>query len=284
MVFPGEQTETWTYDDRPSAWYYHRFYDFQPDLNWSNPAVRARGQEDHGVLAAAGVAGFRIDAAPFILEQPQPATARPKDFAILDEWRAAPAVAARRRGAAVRGERRRRRRSSHYTGDAATARTTAPHMMFAFVLNPRLWLALARAGRRAADRGAEARARRCRPMAQWATFLRNHDELDLSRLTAEQRDEVFAEFAPGREHADLRPRHPPPAGADAAAATGAGSSSPTRCSSRMPGTPVLRYGEEIGMGEDLVLRRPGRDPDADAVGRRPNAGFSTGRPGVWSAR
>ena len=94
-------------------------------------------------------------------------------------------------------------------------------------------------------------------MAQWATFLRNHDELDLSRLTDEQRSDVFARVRAASRHAPLRPR-----------ASGAGW---RRCCGgdrrrielayslqfTMPGTPVLRYGEEIGMGEDLAL--PGRD-------------------------
>ena len=93
-------------------------------------------------------------------------------------------------------------------------------------------------------------------MAQWATFLRNHDELDLSRLTDEQRRDVFAEFAPKTVDAALRPRHPPPTGPDddgdrrhielAYALQFA-----------MPGTPVIRYGEEIGMARTSTL--PGRD-------------------------
>ena len=88
IVFPGEQTETWTYDRRARAWYFHRFYDFQPDLNWSNPEVRA---EVHKIMAfwlQLGASGFRIDAAPFVLEQVTPGVdPGPKDFTILDDWR-----------------------------------------------------------------------------------------------------------------------------------------------------------------------------------------------------
>ena len=69
MVFPGEQTETWTWDTEAKAWYYHRFFDFQPDLNWSNPAVRAEIRKVMTFWLQAGASGFRIDAAPFVLEQ-----------------------------------------------------------------------------------------------------------------------------------------------------------------------------------------------------------------------
>ena len=68
MVFPGEQTETWTCDEHGRAWYYHRFYDFQPDLNWANPAVRAEIRKVMGFWLQLGASGFRIDAAPFVLE------------------------------------------------------------------------------------------------------------------------------------------------------------------------------------------------------------------------
>src|ERR1700712_4045014 len=67
MVFPGEQDETWTYDKVARAWYFHRFYGFQPDLNWSNPAVRAEVAKVMAFWLQLGVSGFRIDAAPFVL-------------------------------------------------------------------------------------------------------------------------------------------------------------------------------------------------------------------------
>ena len=68
IVFPGEQTETWTYDDKAEAWYFHRFYDFQPDLNWANPAVRDEIGKVMGFWQQLGASGFRVDAAPFVLE------------------------------------------------------------------------------------------------------------------------------------------------------------------------------------------------------------------------
>jgi maltose alpha-D-glucosyltransferase/alpha-amylase len=87
MVFPGEQTETWTWNEQAQAWYYHRFYDFQPDLNWRTRGY-ARRSARSWLLAAARRVGFRIDAAPFVLELVRAGVdPAPLDFSILDGWR-----------------------------------------------------------------------------------------------------------------------------------------------------------------------------------------------------
>ena len=72
IVFPGEQKETWTYDKTAGAWYYHRFYQFQPDLNISNPRVRDEIKKIASFWLQLGVAGFRMDAVPFIIERTEP--------------------------------------------------------------------------------------------------------------------------------------------------------------------------------------------------------------------
>jgi maltose alpha-D-glucosyltransferase/alpha-amylase len=72
IVFPGEQKETWTWDDVAGAWYYHRFYDFQPDLDAANPAVQAELERIMDFWLDVGVSGFRMDAAPFVIEQTEP--------------------------------------------------------------------------------------------------------------------------------------------------------------------------------------------------------------------
>src|SRR4051794_38506071 len=88
IVFPGEQDETWTYQPQAGEWYFHRFYDFQPDLNWTNPAVRAEISKVMAFWLQLGASGFRIDAAPFVLEQVTPGVELgPLDFTILDDWR-----------------------------------------------------------------------------------------------------------------------------------------------------------------------------------------------------
>jgi maltose alpha-D-glucosyltransferase/alpha-amylase len=275
-VFPGEQTETWTYDREARAWYFHRFYDFQPDLNWSNADVRAEINKVMGFWLQLGVSGFRIDAAPFVLQQISPGVdPGPQDFTILESWRqetqsrvgdsvllceanVAPAditkyVAGRRDGPCDRAQ-----------------------MLFDFQLNPKLWLALARED---AEPLIEALTTAIQlPIGgQWATFLRNHDELDLSRLTEEQRTDVFAAFAPKPEMRlygrGIRRRPAPMLRGDRRRMELA-----YALQFALPGTPVLRYGDEIGIGEDLRL------PDRDAI-RTPmqwddgrNAGFSTAAP------
>ena len=276
LVFPGQQTETWTFDERAQSWYFHRFYAFQPDLNWSNPDVRAEIAKVMGFWLQLGASGFRIDAAPFVLEQVAPGVdPGPLDYSILDSWR---------------------QETQWQLGDSVLlceanvdptkvvtfvgSRPDGPsdraQLMFDFVVNPKIWLALAR---QQAEPLADAlkSAVTLPQYGQWATFLRNHDELDLSRLTDGQRADVFDVFAPkpdmrlfGR---GIRRRMAPMLGGDRRRIELA-----YALQFSLPGTPVVRYGEEIGMGEDLSLggREAIRTPmqwDDTA-----NAGFSTADP------
>lgn len=274
IVFPGEQTETWSFDRTARQWYFHRFYDFQPDLNWSNHAVRAEIKKVMGFWLQLGASGFRIDAAPFVIEQVTPGVdPGPLDFTILDDWRQD--VSWRDGEAILLCE-------ANVSADdlpryCTTATADGPndraHMLFAFNLNIQLWLALARG-----DAELLAEALRALPklpaMAQWATFLRNHDELDLSQLTDDQRSDVMAAFAPKSSmriyDRGIRRRLAPTLKGDRRHIELAYS-----LQFAMPGTPVLRYGEEIGMGENLTLagREAIRTPMQWESGR--SAGFST---------
>jgi maltose alpha-D-glucosyltransferase / alpha-amylase len=276
IVFPGEQKETWTFDEQAGKWYFHRFYDFQPDLNWSNPAVRAEIRKVMAFWLQAGASGFRIDATPFVLEQVKPGVdPAPQDFSILDEWRqdvqwhTSDAVLLCEANVAPLDVPK-------YCAATPEGPNDRAHMMFAFLLNGDLWLSLARA-----DAEPLIKALQGLPplpaMAQWATFLRNHDELDLSRLTEEQRSDVMAAYAPKPDMViygrGIRRRLAPMLGGDRRHIELAYSLQFT-----LPGTPVLRYGEEIGMGEDLAL--PGRNAirtpmQWEAGG---TAGFSTAAP------
>jgi len=273
IVFPGEQTETWTYDRLAEQWYFHRFFEFQPDLNWQNRQVRAEFKKVMAFWLRLGASGFRIDAAPFVLEEVRPgAPPGAPEYQILDDWRQD--VQWHQGDSVLLCE------ANVPHDDLARFCAAAPdgpndraHMLFAFWLNASLWLALAR---KSAEPLVEALSSipRLPAMAQWATFLRNHDELDLSRLTQEQRSDVMAAFGPkptmqlfGR---GIRRRVAPMLGGDRRRIQLAYSLAFT-----MPGTPVMRYGDEIGMGEDLSL------PAREAI-RTPmqwddttNAGFST---------
>src|SRR5437763_14491251 len=79
MVFPGVQKSTWTRDKEAGAWYFHRFYDFQPDLNTSNPEVKAEILKIMGFWIQSGVSGFRMDAVPFIISTKGPNVRKPKE-------------------------------------------------------------------------------------------------------------------------------------------------------------------------------------------------------------
>ena len=276
IVFPGEQRETWTFDDQAKAWYFHRFYDFQPDLNWSNPQVRAEIKKVMGFWLQLGASGFRVDAAPFVLEQVKAGVdPGPMDFSILDDWRQD--VQWRRGDAVLLCEANvAPDELAAYFGAQPDGPNDRAHMLFSFVINTKLWLALARA-----DAEPLVEALRGMPrvpaMAQWATFLRNHDELDLSRLTDDQRNDVFTAFGPrpdmrifGR---GIRRRLAPMFRGDRRHIELA-----YTLQFSMPGTPVVRYGEEIGMGEDLRLA--GRDAIRTPMQWDPGSGggFSAAAP------
>ncbi|GIG86010.1 alpha-amylase family protein [Plantactinospora endophytica] len=272
MVFPGEQDETWSYDRTAKAWFYHRFYRFQPDLNFGNPAVRAEIKKIMSFWLQLGVAGFRIDAAPFIIELTEPGNPdSPKDFEFLTELRQH--VQWRRADALLLAEANvQPAQLVDYFGDSGGSANRL-HMLFDFMLNGRLMLALARQ-----DPEPIIDALRDTPAlpagAQWATFLRNHDEIDLSRLTAEQRAQVYAQFGPDENmriyDRGIRRRLAPMLGNDRRRIELA-----YALQFSLRGTPVLRYGEEIGMGEDLSL--PGRESIRTPMqwSGKPNAGFST---------
>jgi maltose alpha-D-glucosyltransferase / alpha-amylase len=254
IVFPGEQADTWTFDEQAKMWYFHRFYDFQPDLNWSNPAVREEIKKVMGFWLQLGASGFRVDAAPFVLEQVRAGVdPGPLDFSILDDWRQD--LQWRSGDAVLLCEANVGPEDlPKYCGGRPDGPNDRAHMLFSFLLNTKLWLALARS-----DAEPVVEALQSQPalpaMAQWATFLRNHDELDLSKLTDEQRNDVFRVFAPKQEMRiygrGIRRRLAPMFRGDRRRIELAYS-----LQFSMPGTPVLRYGEEIGMAENLAL--PGR--------------------------
>jgi maltose alpha-D-glucosyltransferase/alpha-amylase len=270
MVFPGYQDRTWTFDEQAGAWYYHRFYDYQPDHNMANPRVRQEIEKIVGFWLQLGVSGFRLDAAPFIIELTAPGDATPrKDFSWLSDLR--DQLAWRRGDAVLLAEANVEPEEllEYFAGG-----TRLP-MLFNFLLNQRVFLALARA-----EVGPILQALAETPAlpdsCQWATFLRNHDEVDLGRLVGHEHDEVFAAFGPEPDmqlyDRGIRRRLAPMLGNDRARLEMA-----YALQFSLPGTPVIRYGDEIGMGDDLSL------PERNAL-RTPmqwddsaNGGFSSTR-------
>ncbi len=271
MVFPGQQESTWTYDRKAGAYYYHRFYKHQPELNIANPQVREEMRKIMSFWLALGVSGFRLDAAPFLIELKgidDPHVDNP--YLYLDEfrdylsWHQGDAILLAEANVAPD------KVNEYFAGDSRM------HMLFNFLLNQHLILGLARE-RAEPIRNSMQEIPSIPPNGQWANFLRNHDELNLDRLTDKERQEVFEKFAPeermrifGR---GIRRRLPPMLKGKRAKIEMAYS-----LMFSMPGTPVLRYGEEIGMGDDLSLsgRTAIRTPMQWTAKR--SAGFSTAEP------
>ncbi|NKJ74693.1 trehalose synthase [Rhizobium leguminosarum bv. viciae] len=251
MVFPGVQKTTWTYDDKAKAYYFHRFYDHQPDLNTSHPEVQAEILKIMGFWIQLGVSGFRMDAAPFIIATKGADVVKPveqfdmlRKFREFLQWRLGDSIVLAEANILPKD-------NFEYFGDDGDRM----QMMFNFQVNQALFYAFASADTRPLKKAME--ATKPRPAtAQWGLFLRNHDELDLGRLTDKQRGAVFAALGPekGMQLYDrgIRRRLAPMLGGDRRRIEMAYS-----LLFSLPGTPVIRYGDEIGMGDDLKL--PERD-------------------------
>ncbi len=270
VVFPGVQKSTWTRDKEAGAWYFHRFYDFQPDLNTSNPHVQAEILKIMGFWIQLGVSGFRMDAVPFVIATKGPKVRKPKEqyemlraFREFLQWREGDAIILAEANVLPNTD-------MDYFGREGDRM----HMMFNFQVNQHLFYALASSDSRPLAKALK--ATKPRPAsAQWGMFLRNHDELDLGRLTQAQRDLVFKCFGPDKNmqlyDRGIRRRLAPMLGGDRRRLELAYS---LMCT--LPGTPVIRYGDEIGMGDDLTLpeRECARTPMQWST--EPQAGFTKG--------
>jgi len=267
MVFPGVQKSTWSRDRESGEWYFHRFYDFQPDLNTSNPEVQAEIRRIMGFWLQLGVSGFRMDAVPFVIGK-KGANVKPheqydmlRDLRAFLSWRTDDAILLAE--ANVRPQT-----DLQYFGEYGERL----QMMFNFQVNQYLFYALAAADAPALAKAME-RTKERPQSAQWGVFLRNNDELDLGRLSDEQRQKVFEEFAPDKSmqlyDRGIRRRLPPMLNGDQRRLRMAVS-----LMFALPGTPVIRYGDELGMGDDLSLdeRQAVRTPMQWST--EPHGGFS----------
>ena len=269
VVFPGVQKTTWTRDEVANLWYFHRFYEFQPDLNTSNPKVQAEILKIMGFWLQLGVSGFRMDAVPFVISTKGPDVQQPelqynmlREFREFLSWREGDAIVLAEANVLPNTD-------LEYFGRYGERL----QMMFNFQVNQALFYALATSDNRPLIKALK--ATKPRPAtAQWGQFLRNHDELDLGRLTDEQRQAVFAVFAPDPDmqlyQRGIRRRLAPMLQGDRRRLELAYSLLLT-----LPGTPVIRYGDEIGMGDDLSLpeRQCARTPMQWST--EPQAGFSS---------
>lgn len=248
VVFPGVQKSTWSKDPVANLWYFHRFYDFQPDLNTALPEVQAEILKIMGFWLQLGVSGFRMDAVPFVISTKGADVDHPEEkYDMLRElreflsWRKGEAIVLAEANVLPQTD-------MEYFGENGERL----QMMFNFQVNQALFYTLA-----TGDTGPlQSALKKTRPRpatAQWAQFLRNHDELDLGRLSDEQREQVFAAFGPDEDMRlygrGIRRRLAPMLDGDRRRLELAYSLMLT-----LPGTPVVRYGDEIGMGDDLRLQ------------------------------
>ncbi|GAB4024854.1 alpha-amylase family protein [Spirosoma koreense] len=269
MVFPGVQKDVWTFDQQAGEYFYHRFYDSQPDLNMQNPAVQREMRKIVRYWLDKGVAGFRVDAVPFLIEvasadfdpeKPQ------HQFDIITQLHQY--IQWHKRDAILLGEANvDPKEQEPYFGKSGENMQT----MFNFFVNQHLFYALATGETKLLHKALND-TKKIPPTAQWAHFLRNHDEIDLGRLSDTERGKVYARFGPDTTmqlyDRGIRRRLAPMLGnrrlVDLAYSV----------LFSLPGMPVIRYGEEIGMGDDLHLkerlsvRTPMQWSDA------PNGGFT----------
>ncbi len=268
IIFPTSEDSNWARDERSGKYYLHRFYSEEPDLNVANPDVRDEIHRIIGFWMQLGVSGFRVDAVPYLIGEAGIWEEMPEQP--HDVLRGMRRFMGRRRGDAVMigevnvdpGERL---KFFGQFGEEMTA-------LFNFILAGAAFHALT-----TGDATSLADHLRDTPTppeeCQWMNFLRNHDELNLSRLPAAERETVLGELASEEARIfgrGIRRRLPPLVDGD-----------PRRirlmysAMLSLPGTPVLLYGEEIGMGDDLSLegrmavRTPMQWSSDD------NAGFST---------
>jgi maltose alpha-D-glucosyltransferase/alpha-amylase len=271
IVFCDVEKSNWTYDEVAGQYYWHRFYSHQPDLNFDNPEVLERVLSVMRFWLDMGVDGLRLDAVPYLVEREGTDCASlPETHAILRKIRAH--LDAHYQGRMLLAEANMwpEDTQQYFGADADEC-----HMAFHFPLMPRMYMAIAKE-----DRFPITDILRQTPeipgTCQWAIFLRNHDELTLETVTDAERDylwNVYAAERRARINLGIRRRLAPLMERDRRRIELMNALLLT-----MPGTPVIYYGDEIGMGDNIHLgdRDGVRTPMQWSPDR--NGGFSKADP------
>ena len=254
IVFPDKEDSLWELEPRTGEYYLHHFYKHQPDLNVMNPEVQEEIARTVGFWLELGVSGFRVDAVPFLFTPDSvPADGHAVSFDPKRYLGDVRKYVTRRLGdALLLGEVNLpyQQQKTYFGGDDGDGL----NMQFDFAAMQALYLSLAREDARPLE-GALRRRPAVDVTSQWANFVRNHDELTLDQLTDEERQDVFDAFGPEPDmqlfDRGLRRRLPSMLGGDDRRLRLVYS-----IMFSLPGTPVLFYGEEIGMAENLDV--PGR--------------------------
>jgi maltose alpha-D-glucosyltransferase/alpha-amylase len=270
IIFKDFETSNWTWDPVAKAYYWHRFYAHQPDLNYDNPEVRTVMTSAVDYWLDMGVDGLRLDAVPYLYERDGTNCENlPETHEFLKELRAH--IDARHRGRMLLAE------ANQWPEDAIAYFGSGDecHMAFHFPLMPRLFMAI-----RMEDRYPVTEILELTPPipenCQWALFLRNHDELTLEMVTDEERDYMYRVYAHDRNariNLGIRRRLAPLLENDRRRME-----LMNALLFSLPGTPVIYYGDEIGMGDNFYLgdRNGVRTPMQWSADR--NAGFSRANP------
>ncbi|NUQ87850.1 MAG: glycosidase [Glycomyces artemisiae] len=245
-VFPTVEDGVWSWDEEAGQYYRHMFYAHEPDLNTANPEVRKEIRRIMAFWLRLGVSGFRVDAVPYMVSRAGAPGGFEDGADFLRELREFTAL--RHPEAVLVGEvdvPLEEYEDYFLDGEGLT-------MLLNFWLNNHVWLALAR-GEAAPVHKALDELPPTPRRSQFANWLRNHDELDLERLTEAEREETMRAFAPEEDMRaygrGIRRRVAPMLGGDPARLAAAHA-----LLLSLPGTPVLQYGDEIGMGDDLSRR------------------------------
>jgi trehalose synthase len=270
IIFVDTEKSNWTWDAHAGQFYWHRFYASQPDLNFANPRVQQEMLNIARFWLERGIDGFRADAVPYLFEREGTSCENlPETHAYLKKLRAF--IDENYPGRILLCEANQWPEDVRpYFGDGDEF-----HMGFHFPIMPRIFMALKK-GRSEDMRDILQRTPAIPENCQWCTFLRNHDELTLEMVTEEERQWMWEQYAPDprmRLNLGIRRRLAPLLDNDRSRIELANSLLFT-----LPGSPIIYYGDEIGMGDNLDL------PDRNGVRTpmqwddSPKAGFSTGQP------
>ena len=270
IIFLDTEKSNWSWDPISKAYYWHRFFSHQPDLNYDNPAVREQMWDVMRFWLEMGVDGFRLDAVPYLVEREGTNCENlPETHAVLKDLR--------------------RRLDTHYPGRMLLAEANQwpadlrPyfgdsdefHMAFHFPLMPRMFMGLKLEDRKPITEILQ-QTPEIPPTCQWTLFLRNHDELTLEMVTDMERDYMYDSYAEDktmRLNLGIRRRLAPLLNNDRRRIE-----LMNGMLMSLPGTPIIYYGDEIGMGDNINLgdRNGVRTPMQWSGGW--DAGFSTAEP------
>lgn len=270
VIFTDTETSNWAFDPISGEYYWHRFYSQQPDLNYDNPEVQQVMPDIMDYWLELGIDGFRMDAVPYLFEREN---TNCENLSETHEYikRIRAHMDAKWPGRILLAE------ANQWPHDVIEyfGNDDEFHMAFHFPIMPRLFMALKQCARTSIV-DIMNRTPPLPPLAQWCIFLRNHDELTLEMVTEDERQFMWEQYAPDldmRLNLGIRRRLTPLLDDDARR---------VRLLNAMlfslPGSPIIYYGDEIGMGDDYKRHDRNGVRTPMQWDSSPNAGFSDGSP------